>query len=623
MTSEASGLGHIPTTTTTTGVSTTTPIKEQKKLLSAAEKKLSVMTAQLQKCINNGHPGSTELASLQRGVSDLKKKITIIKETIAETPASPPKLHKSRVAQLSQKLIAQLPKDHPIVTHDLEKRINETAKTLTKGSFATIHAESKHIGEAIILKKDLKGNLDILIPKQWLGKGTMMHAWSAISVESAKNAVFKTAVYTPSNTPSGSVDSRSQETLEDFDNAVKILNILNAQGNHRGIPPAISQSMDKSNPNERLLHDTFYSRGDFTSQSNSRTIANLFNLTPSELKALSPDDREQLINNHLQQVAHHSLTNEVKKLEIYRAIEQLATLPTEGPEGEENATKLEELRQTQVDLPTREANLQSLINAIEVCTSPEERMILTNRMDGLENLRSNRSNYNLESVKEASEAVIAECQRLLTTITTKIQKVQVTGNDELQHRFADILKGTQHIHECNILHGDIKPANFLWNEKEAVVADYGGSKLKNNTYTNPMRSPIYATRKYDQIGLACKKAGNLENWFKAGQASDMRAMGLSLVQIYTGLLPPENDDIYAPSTYQNIQAQLENRGMDPRAATLLTKMCNPGSKDFPKPLPADYPILPLNEAEYSELIALLDNPEGLSPEIPLRDFLNR
>lgn len=589
----------------TQSISPNISAKEQIKQLSILEKKLSTLSSQLNK--NNHRTNKAVLPhenSLKSRIKHLKEEIQTLKESIGETAAETPSWFKNRAVVLTTKLMAQLPKDHPLITHNLQERITKAAKNLQKGSYVVIASKPKHLTGSVIITKDLKGNLDILIPQGLLGSGTVARAWLTKSVSLGQTSVVKVAVQKRS-APKEAQTLQNIAVQEDFDNESKISAILNAHGKHRGIPETRTTSTHASTQEDKILHSSFYSRGDFTEHANWLTLANFFKLTPMALKKLSPKQLQNLISNNIQQIANPTHAHELKKLEIFNACRELESKIAAGDQNVDNERKLKELQKMRDEFPQMDTNFTSLLAILAACLSQKEKQILDDKINKLMGLEDDPDSYTIQSIQQASSEIFIECQRLLTELSIKAQTIPLGRKNELQHRFADVLEGLLYIHNSNIIHGDIKPGNFLWNEKEAVVADLGGARIKDSNYGIPMSSPRYTTDTHRMLKLKYKQAKDLDNWFRVGRAGDMRAMGLSLVQIYTGLLPPEGDDAYKKDTYQNIYSELRKRGMDTRTATLITKLCNPRPKINPNEPPKEFP-LPLTDKEYIELIALLD-----------------
>ena len=50
----------------------------------------------------------------------------------------------------------------------------------------------------------------------------------------------------------------------------------------------------------------------------------------------------------------------------------------------------------------------------------------------------------------------------------------------------EVIRGLEHLHKCNVLHYDLKPANILMDEDlHAKIADFGSSKVKAESYITP------------------------------------------------------------------------------------------------------------------------------------------
>jgi serine/threonine protein kinase len=150
-----------------------------------------------------------------------------------------------------------------------------------------------------------------------------------------------------------------------------------------------------------------------------------------------------------------------------------------------------------------------------------------------------------------------------------------------------------------MVHIDIKPQNIFATEKNAVLADFGGSRLKTDSReqkNNFTPTPGYSTDAYVDAMHGYNKASDADNWFQAGKAYDLRATGLALYEIFTGKEKP--NELADPNFYSEMENQLTKNGIPEDAVEILIKMCKP--MVIGKPLPAEFPS-PVTDAELQQI----------------------
>lgn len=138
---------------------------------------------------------------------------------------------------------------------------------------------------------------------------------------------------------------------------------------------------------------------------------------------------------------------------------------------------------------------------------------------------------------------------------------------------ANLVGGLLHIHDQGMVHVDIKPKNFFFNKESAVIADFGGSRLKNDSKDDKFLtiSMSYATLDYKMAMSKYCDLNDEENWFLAGKAYDQRSMGLSLYEIFTGRNLPSQKE--SAATYKEMKKHLIHEGVPSAAAKVIIKMC--------------------------------------------------
>ena len=108
-----------------------------------------------------------------------------------------------------------------------------------------------------------------------------------------------------------------------------------------------------------------------------------------------------------------------------------------------------------------------------------------------------------------------------------------------------ILEAVKEIHDERIVHGDLKPSNFLFIEKNLKLIDFGISKPIGNNTTNITRDIHIGTINYMSPEAILEIPGILENIpkFKTSRSSDVWSLGCILFQLSHGCPPFKNFSI--------------------------------------------------------------------------------
>jgi serine/threonine protein kinase len=105
------------------------------------------------------------------------------------------------------------------------------------------------------------------------------------------------------------------------------------------------------------------------------------------------------------------------------------------------------------------------------------------------------------------------------------------------HYFREMLEAVQFIHQANLVHADLKPANFLIADNRLKLIDFGISKKIPKGTVHISRDVIIGTPNYmapEAIKIARAKGRRV---YKAGKPSDVWSLGCILYQMIWGRPP--------------------------------------------------------------------------------------
>lgn len=125
----------------------------------------------------------------------------------------------------------------------------------------------------------------------------------------------------------------------------------------------------------------------------------------------------------------------------------------------------------------------------------------------------------------------------LELLITKKRNSVMSSN--IKWYWKEILETVKEIHEERIVHGDLKPSNFLFVKQSLKLIDFGISKtIKNNT-TNITRDIHVGTLNYMSPEAILEIPGVLEEvpMIKTSRASDIWSLGCILFQLSQGYSP--------------------------------------------------------------------------------------
>ncbi|KAF0694884.1 Aste57867_14259 [Aphanomyces stellatus] len=100
-----------------------------------------------------------------------------------------------------------------------------------------------------------------------------------------------------------------------------------------------------------------------------------------------------------------------------------------------------------------------------------------------------------------------------------------------------MLQAVNYIHNKRVIHGDLKPANFLFVNGALKLIDFGIAKAISNDTTNVVLDQVEGTANYMPPEVASSSLYPSESPKKVGRAGDIWSLGCILYQIVYGDTP--------------------------------------------------------------------------------------
>lgn len=179
-----------------------------------------------------------------------------------------------------------------------------------------------------------------------------------------------------------------------------------------------------------------------------------------------------------------------------------------------------------------EALFESYVNEIDLLNSLKGSPFIIQLMDS----EVDKDNLSVSMIMEAGEIDLSKVLK---------KRNQVNGISPFFIRmiWSEMLESVDHIHEHRIVHGDLKPANFVFVKGHLKLIDFGIAKSFSNDTTNIYRDSQIGTINYmapeaivapriDEANSSSKG-----NKLRLGRASDVWSLGCILYQLVYGSPP--------------------------------------------------------------------------------------
>ena len=166
-------------------------------------------------------------------------------------------------------------------------------------------------------------------------------------------------------------------------------------------------------------------------------------------------------------------------------------------------------------------------------------------------MRLLKANAGTEHIIELKDAEIKRDEQLICMLM-ELGEIDLAGLLERSGRrgglnesevcvyWEQMLQAVSTIHEAHVIHGDLKPANFLLRNGALKLIDFGIAKQSSADTTKIERDSAIGTVNYmSPEAITCTNTGpNEEATFRLGRASDVWALGIILYQVAWPPSPP-------------------------------------------------------------------------------------
>ncbi len=500
---------------------------------------------------------------------------------------------------------------------DIQKTIEVAAKTLAPGEFTKVKVADQQV--KLFVQKTSEGKLDIYIKEKKLGAGAFGKVFLAVR-PSGEKVSLKLALMKADMT-----DFEKEDLAKALQTEVETLELLNADGEQEGVQELVKMSEYKKDgvENQKVLTGKVYSNGDFANQKAALGLQRLFG--------------DEKIKPHVRLRNVNLKMKELEEFFTQKMVEKSNVSMDKALSKEEKQVRITEIHQ-EID-----KELTFLINISKDLVSKEKHKELEGEFMSFIHGLEHRSDFN-------PYAEFTKVSTLLHNNLSAAVKKEVKIPDMKKRMFfaGNLVNGLNYLSSKGIVHGDIKPQNFFWNDEKAVIADFGSAQRINGShpviattigympteYINAMNFYAGKAKEYRNKAEVARNDGNEaeakkfekeaqkqeENWKRAGTAGDIRSTGISNYQLLTGGPIPKDDKnateeerkaFFDPNTYANMRDEMKAGGIDPDAAEIMAKMSIPfkmevdstGALKFPEIFP-----LPVTDKEREDLAKFLKNP---------------
>ena len=145
-------------------------------------------------------------------------------------------------------------------------------------------------------------------------------------------------------------------------------------------------------------------------------------------------------------------------------------------------------------------------------------------------------------VMELGSTDISQCVQEMTTNPETGKRELKMSRNSIRHYFEGMVEAVRAIHECRIVHGDLKPANFVLVRGRIKLIDFGIAKAINEGTINITRDNQTGTINYIPPEAL---VANANEKYKLSQKADVWSLGCILYYFAYGH-PPFHDVVPLP-----------------------------------------------------------------------------